>query len=200
LSGDPSGNHHDPRPDAAPPENPWRTVASRRVYENPWIRVREDEVVRPDGLPGIYGVVEFKNRAVGVLPVEEDGSVWLVGQHRYPVDAYSWEIPEGGCPPEESPEETAIRELKEETGLDCGRLELLCVSHLSNSVSDELAHVFRATELRPGLSDPEGTERLEVRRVSWEDAWRMFRRGEITDSMSVIAILHEATRRLGGGG
>ncbi|AMV36938.1 NUDIX domain-containing protein [Planctomyces sp. SH-PL62] len=187
-----------PRPDAATPENPWRTLGSRPVYENPWIRVREDHVVRPDGAPGIYGVVEFKNRAVGVLPVEDDGSVWLVGQHRYPLDAYSWEIPEGGCPISESPEATAIRELKEETGLSCRSLELVATSHLSNSVSDEIAYIFRATGLTPGESEPEGTERLEVCRVPWDEAWRMLRRGEITDSMSVIAILHEATRRLGG--
>ena len=95
--------------------NPWTTLSSRMVYENPWIRVREDQVVRPDGLPGIYGVVEFKNRAVGVLPVEDDGSVWLVGQYRYPLHAYSWEVPEGGGPESELPEATARRELRRDT-------------------------------------------------------------------------------------
>ncbi|WP_165244336.1 NUDIX domain-containing protein [Paludisphaera soli] len=180
------------------PENPWKTLGSRLIYENPWIRVREDQVLRPDGEPGIYGVVEFRNRAVGVLPVEDDGSVWLVGQHRYPLGDYSWEIPEGGGPVDESPEATAIRELKEETGLTCGRLEQIGTSHLSNSVSDELAYIFRATELTPGESEPEGSERLDVRRVPWDEAWRMLQAGEITDSMSVIAILYEATRRLGG--
>ena len=107
------------------PSNPWKTLSSRLVYENPWIRVREDQVLRPDGQPGIYGVVEFKNRAVGVLPVEDDGSVWLVGQYRYPLSLYSWEIPEGGSPASESTEETALRELREETGLTAGRLELI---------------------------------------------------------------------------
>jgi hypothetical protein len=112
-----------------PPDhpNPWKSVSTRIHYENPWIRVREDQVVRPDGLPGIYGVVEFKNRAVGVLPVEDDGSVWLVGQYRYPLNAYSWEIPEGGCPESETPETTARRELREETGLTAGRVELASV-------------------------------------------------------------------------
>lgn len=183
-----------------PPEwsNPWTTLGSRPVYENSWISVREDQILRPDGSPGIYGVVHFKNRAVGVLPVDEQGAIWLVGQHRYPLDAYSWEIPEGGGHGDESPEETARRELKEETGLAAGRLELIATSHLSNSVSDEVAYVFRATELVPGASSPEGTERLEVRRLAWEEAWAMFRRGEITDSMSVIALLHEAVRRAGG--
>jgi 8-oxo-dGTP pyrophosphatase MutT (NUDIX family) len=180
----------------ADPANPWTTLVSRVVYENPWIRVREDRVIRPDGQPGIYGVVEFKNRAVGVLPVEDDGSVWLVGQHRYPLNDYSWEIPEGGSPAGESPEETARRELMEETGLSAGRLELIGTSHLSNSVCDELGYIFRATELFPGPSSPEGTEQLHVRRLPWDEAWDMLRRGEITDSMSVIALLHEAVRRL----
>jgi 8-oxo-dGTP pyrophosphatase MutT (NUDIX family) len=175
--------------------NPWTTLSTRAVYENPWISVREDQVLRPDGQPGIYGVVHFKNRAVGVLPVDESGRVWLVGQHRYPLDAYSWEIPEGGCPESETPEATALRELREETGLVAGKLELVATSHLSNSVSDELAYLFRATELTEGPHEPEGCERIEVRRLAWDEAWEMVRRGEITDSMSVIALLHEALRR-----
>jgi 8-oxo-dGTP pyrophosphatase MutT (NUDIX family) len=175
--------------------NPWTTLARRPVYENPWISVREDRVLRPDGRPGIYGVVHFKNVAVGVLPVDDEGRVWLVGQYRYPLDLYSWEIPEGGGPEGEDPEETARRELREETGLAAGRLELMATAHLSNSVSDEVAYLYRATELSPGSSDPEGTERLQVRRVDWSEAWDMLRRGEITDSMSVIALLHEALRR-----
>jgi 8-oxo-dGTP pyrophosphatase MutT (NUDIX family) len=170
------------------------------VYENPWIGVREDAVIRPDGSPGIYGVVHFKNRAVGVLPVDRDGAIWLVGQYRYPLDAYSWEIPEGGCPETESPAETARRELREETGLLAGRLELVATSHLSNSVSDEVGFVFRATLLSKGADEQEGTERIVVRRVKWDEAWRMIKAGEITDSLSVIAILHEAVRRLEGAG
>lgn len=176
--------------------NPWTTLSSRLIYENPWIRVREDQVLRPDGQAGIYGVVQFKNRAVGVLPVDEQGRVWLVGQHRYPLDAYSWEIPEGGCPESETPEATALRELREETGLIAAHLELVATAHLSNSVSDEIAYIFRATGLTEGPDDPEGCERIDVRRVEWEEAWSMLRRGEITDSMSVIALLDEAVRRL----
>jgi 8-oxo-dGTP pyrophosphatase MutT (NUDIX family) len=175
--------------------NPWTTLSSRPVYENAWIAVREDQVIRPDGSPGIYGVVHYNNVAVGVLPVDEDGRVWLVGQYRYTLDVYSWEIPEGGGSVEESGEETAHRELREETGLTAGRLELLARAHLSNSVSDEVAYIYRATDLRPGTSAPEGTERLRVRCVEWAEAWDMLLRGEITDAMSVIALLHEAVRR-----
>jgi 8-oxo-dGTP pyrophosphatase MutT (NUDIX family) len=176
--------------------NPWTTLSSRSVYENPWIHVREDQVLRPDGVPGIYGVVHFKNRAVGVLPVDDRGRIWLVGQYRYPLGAYSWEIPEGGSPACESLEETAQRELREETGLIAGSLELIARSHLSNSVCDEIGYVFRATDLSQGPLEPEGTERLAVRRFDWEDARAMLRRGEITDSLSVIAILYENLRRL----
>jgi 8-oxo-dGTP pyrophosphatase MutT (NUDIX family) len=176
--------------------NPWITLSRRLVYENSWIRVREDQVKRPDGLPGIYGVVEFKNRAVGVLPVDDEGHLWLVGQFRYPLNLYSWEIPEGGGPESETPEDTARRELQEETGLVAGKIELIGTAHLSNSVCDELAYIYRATELTQGRSLPEGTERLCVRRMHWDEAWAMLRRGEITDSMSVIALLNEAVRRL----
>jgi 8-oxo-dGTP pyrophosphatase MutT (NUDIX family) len=178
--------------------NPWTTRSSRLVYENPWIAVREDQILRPDGQPGIYGVVHFKHKAVGVLPVDDQGRVWLVGQHRYPLGRYSWEIPEGGGHGDETPEETAVRELREETGLLASRLELIASTHLSNSVSDELAYIYRATGLTPGPSAPEGTERIEVKLVTWEDAWSMLQSGEITDSMSVIALLHEAVRRAGG--
>jgi 8-oxo-dGTP pyrophosphatase MutT (NUDIX family) len=180
--------------------NPWKKLSSRIYYENPWIRVREDQVIRPDGLPGIYGVVEFKNRAVGVVPVEDDGSVWLVGQYRYPLNAYSWEIPEGGCPEPESPEATARRELREETGMTAGKIELVATSHLSNSVSDELGYLFRATDLIHGENDPEGTERLTVRRFEWSEICRMLKAGEITDSLSVMGLLHDAVRRLEAGG
>jgi 8-oxo-dGTP pyrophosphatase MutT (NUDIX family) len=176
--------------------NPWTTLSSRHIYDNPWIAVREDQVLRPDGLAGIYGVVHFKNRAVGVLPVDEAGRIWLVGQHRYPLDAYSWEIPEGGSPEPETPAAAALRELREETGLLAGRLELVAAIHLSNSVSDELGYVFRATELTQGEVALEGTERIEVRRLEWAEAWAMLKRGEITDSLSVVALLLEAVRRL----
>jgi 8-oxo-dGTP pyrophosphatase MutT (NUDIX family) len=173
--------------------NPWTTLATRLVYNNPWISVREDSVLRPDGKPGIYGVVHYKNRAIGVLPVDADGSIYLVGQYRYPLDTYSWEIPEGGGPLNESPEVTALRELTEETGLTAAHLEPLGAPvHLSNSVSDEVSLLFRATGLTPGPAAPEGTERIVVRRIGFDEALDMMKRGEITDSLTVLALLHEA--------
>ncbi|WZO97951.1 NUDIX hydrolase [Isosphaeraceae bacterium EP7] len=179
-------------PDA---ENPWTTRSSRPIYDNAWIAVREDQVTRPDGQPGIYGVVHFKHTAIGVLPVDDQGRVWLVGQHRYPLGNYSWEIPEGGADDGETPEQAARRELLEETGLVAAHLEPIATSHLSNSVSDEVAYLFRATGLTLGESSPEGTERLEVRQVEWDEAWAMVKEGRITDSMSLIALLSEAVRR-----
>ncbi len=168
-------------------DNPWEKVATRVVYDNPWIRVREDEVVRPDGLPGIYGVVHFKNVAVGVLAVEE-GMLYLVGQYRYPLERYSWEIPEGGCPEGDDPLQAARRELAEETGLRARRWTKMGEVHLSNSVSDELAVWFLAEGLEQGERRPEGTEKLQVRRVSLKEALGMVSSGEITDALSVLAI------------
>jgi 8-oxo-dGTP pyrophosphatase MutT (NUDIX family) len=175
--------------------NPWTTLESRTVYDNPWIAVREDRVLRPDGTPGIYGVVHFKNRAIGVLPVEADGSIWLVGQYRYPLDRYSWEIPEGGAPNAEDPLQAAKRELREETGLVAESWELLGEVHLSNSVSDELGVIYRASRLVPGPSAPEPTEVLKLRRLPWQEVWSMLRSGQITDSLTLIALLNEALRR-----
>jgi 8-oxo-dGTP pyrophosphatase MutT (NUDIX family) len=168
-------------------KNPWQTLSSREVYDNNWIKVREDTVVRPDGERGIYGVVHFKNIAVGVL-VLEDEEMYLVGQYRYTLESYSWEIPEGGCPEGEEPLRAAQRELEEETGLHAKRWDKLCEAHLSNSVSDELAVIFLASGLTQGEHNPEGTEQLNVRRVHVEEALRMALAGEITDAMSLLAI------------
>ena len=127
-------------------------------------------------MPGIYGVVEFKNRAVGVLPVEDDGSVWLVGQYRYPLQAYSWEIPEGGGPVRSPGGDRPSRAARGDRSHG-GPGRAVATAHLSNSVSDELGYLFRATELTHGDDDPEGTERMAVRRFEWEEAWRMLERG-----------------------
>ncbi|MDT7779944.1 MAG: hypothetical protein QOC99_2456 [Acidobacteriota bacterium] len=168
-------------------DNPWEKVSTRVVYDNPWIRVREDAVVRPDGRPGIYGVVHFKNIAVGVLAVEGE-MLYLVGQYRYTLERFSWEIPEGGCPQGEEPLEAARRELEEEAGLRARHWFKMGEAHLSNSVSDELAIWFLAKELEQGERRPEGTEKLLVRRVSLRESLEMVNSGEITDALSVLAI------------
>jgi 8-oxo-dGTP pyrophosphatase MutT (NUDIX family) len=173
-------------PDEA--SSPWRTISSKQVYDNPWIAVREDQVIRPDGEPGLYGVVHFKNVAVGVLPIEED-HIYLVGQYRYPLDLYSWEIPEGGCPEGEEPLRAAQRELREETGLEARHWRRLGEAYLSNSVADEYAMWFLATGLVPGERSPEGTEALSVRRLPLHEALAMALSGQITDALSLVAIM-----------
>jgi 8-oxo-dGTP pyrophosphatase MutT (NUDIX family) len=179
-------------------ENPWRMLGSRLVYENSWISVREDSVVRPDGEPGIYGVVHYKNTAVGVLPVEDD-HVYLVGQYRYPLERYSWEIPEGGCPEYEEPLRAARRELKEETGLEAESWRRLGEAYLSNSVADEHAVWFLATDLTPGEPQNEGTEVIGVRRVPLREAVAMVMDGRITDALSALALTTYALDRSGDG-
>ena len=172
---------------------------SRRVaYENPWIVVWHDEVDRPDGSPGIYGVVHFSNLAVGVVAIDADDRVVLVGQHRYTFDAVSWELPEGGVPMDESPLDGAKRELREETGVTAGQWVELGRMELSNSVTDERAVLFLATELTQGHAEPDATEALEIRWVPFGEAVAMTLDGRITDAISVAAIQRVALDRATG--
>ena len=179
-------------PSGGPPADDiprWRTKRADVRYDNPWIRVTHREVVAPTGADGIYGVVHFKSCAVGVVPLDADLHVRLVGQWRYPLDAWSWEIPEGGAPEGEDPLEAARRELAEECGLAAARWTPLLELHTSNSVTDELGRVWLARELTEVASAPDGTERLDVRRVPFDEALAMAMDGRITDSLSLAALL-----------
>lgn len=172
--------------------NPWSDLGFRAIYENPWMRVVEHEVIRPSGSPGLYGVVRAKKLAVGVVPFTPEGEVVLVGQFRFPLGRYSWEIPEGGSDGGESPEATARRELKEETGYGAGKLERFLELDLSNCISDERAVAFLAWELEPGPPEPEDGEELSLQRLPYPAVLEMVLKGEITDSISVAAILKVA--------
>jgi 8-oxo-dGTP pyrophosphatase MutT (NUDIX family) len=170
---------------------------SRRVaYENAWITVWHDDVSRPDGSPGIYGVVHFENLAAGVVAFDDEDRIVLVGQHRYTLDRPSWEIPEGGVPPTETPLEGVQRELREETGLEASEWRELGRLDLSNSVTDEEAVLFEARGLHHGEAAPEPTESISLRWVPFEEAVAMVRQGRITDAMSVAAILRIALDRM----
>jgi len=176
--------------------NPWRRLSRRVAYENPWIAINHDEVIRPDGRPGIYGVVHFVHRAIGVAPLDtERDAVLLVGQFRYALDRYSWEIPEGGGRFDEEPEIAARRELVEETGYSGGTWRRLCRCDLSNSVTDEEVVLFAATDLVPGTASPDGTEQLEQRWVPFDEAMAMVASGEIGDAMTIIALQQLALER-----
>lgn len=186
---------HPDRP--APPQDldiggrsPWTTLRVTRHYENPWIRVDEHDVLTPSGTPGIYGVVYFKKLAVGVLPLDDAGFTYIVGQYRYALRQYSWEMPEGGGDPAVAPQDSAARELREETGLVARHWrEVIGTLHLSNSVTDERAVSFLAWGLEPGTAAPDETEQLEVRRVPFATLFDMVWRGAVTDSLTVATVL-----------
>lgn len=174
----------------------WKKLSSRTVFENPWMEVREDHVINPGGGENQYGYVHFKNRAVAIVPLDEQGFTWLVGQQRYTLGEYSWELPMGGAPLDEAPLAAAQRELKEETGLSAVRWTEIMRLHTSNSITDELALVFVAEDLTAGATAFEETEDLAIRRLSLEDALAMVAAGEITDAVSVAALLRTAFLRL----
>ena len=171
------------------PNNPWKTLKSEIKLETPWIKVEKHDVITPSGKDGLYGTVSFKNLAIGILPIDNQGYTWLVGQWRYPLKQYSWEIIEGGGPHDIDPVESAKRELKEEAGLIAGKLELLCNMHTSNSVTDEYCHIYLATDLTEGESEPDENEELRIIKVPFEEAYQKVMNGEITDSLSMVAIL-----------
>lgn len=170
-------------------ENPWQIRSEQKVYDNPWISLTEYAVINPAGKNGIYGKVHFKNTAVGIMVLDEAFNTYLVGQYRFTIGQYSWEIPEGGALVNEDPLEGAKKELLEETGLKAEHWEQLLTMHLSNSVSDEWAIVYLARNLTQHEAMPEETEQLVIKKLPFIEAYEMVEAGIITDSMSVAAIL-----------
>ena len=146
-------------------ENPWKTKSKATVYENPWIRVEHHEVLTPAGKDGIYGKTNFKNKAIAILPIDEEWNTWLVGQYRYALDAYSWEVPMGGGSLELDTLASAKRELKEETGLTASQWAELQVIHTSNSVTDEVGYIFLAQGLTEGEPEFEDTEDISIKKL-----------------------------------
>jgi len=176
-----------------PSVSPWKNLSAEEKYDNPWINVTEFKVINPAGKPGIYGKVHFKNKAIGIIPVDEDNNTWLVGQWRYPLDEWSWEIPEGGGPLNKEVLESAKRELKEETGLVANKWTMIQRARLSNSVSDEEGFLFLAEGISEGEKEPEETEAdMKVWKLSLGEALQMVIDGKITDSLSVMGLLKVA--------
>jgi 8-oxo-dGTP pyrophosphatase MutT (NUDIX family) len=169
--------------------NPWQVLSSKEIYDNKWIRLTEYDVINPGGGKGIYGKVHFKNRAIGIVVLDDDLNTYLVGQYRFTLNQFTWEIPEGGGSFDEDALDTAKRELLEETGIVADHWEKLLDFHLSNSVSDEFGHVFLARGLHFKEAAPEETEEIIVKKVPFEDAYQMVLKAEITDSLAVAGIL-----------
>ena len=169
-------------------KNPWQILTEKNIYDNNWINVTEYNVINPNGGKGIYGKVHFKNKAIGIIPLDENYNIYLVGQYRFTINQYTWEIPEGGCI-NESPLDAAKRELLEETGLKANYWQQIIEMHLSNSVADEHGYVFLAKELTQHTPMPESTEQLIVKKVAFDEAYEMVMQNIITDSLSMVAIL-----------
>ena len=169
-------------------QNPWTKLSSKTIYKNEWIRLREDQVITPTGTKGIYGVVETKP-AIGVIPLTEDLQTYLVGQYRYTLDVYSWEIPEGGGLDGEDILAGAQRELLEETGLTAKKWTYLDTMYTSNSITNEIGYLYLAEELTEGEARPDHTEDLQIRKLPFMEAWDMVLKNEIKDSLAVIGLM-----------
>ena len=169
--------------------NPWKAQSSKKIYENPWLSLHEDKVINPGGGISHYGKINFKNLAIGIIPLDEDNNTWLVGQYRYVPDCYSWEIPMGGGALDTEPLESAKRELKEETGLSATDWQELMRLHTSNSVTDERGLVYVARGLTQGETEFEETEDLLIQKMPLAEAIERVLSGEITDAISVAGLL-----------
>jgi ADP-ribose pyrophosphatase len=170
-------------------KSPWITLNREVKYDNPWIRVEEHKVINPAGGEGIYGTVNFKNRAVAIVALFENGDTLLVGQYRYPLQQYHWELPMGGAPEDESALSCAQRELQEETGFTAVKWQQILSMHLSNSITQEQGFTFIAEGLQPGQMALEDTEDISCQRVPFERVFQQVMAGEITDAMTVASIM-----------
>jgi 8-oxo-dGTP pyrophosphatase MutT (NUDIX family) len=178
--------------------NPWKTLTRQQVYESPWISLEHHDVLNPAGKPGIYSVVHFKKLAIGIVPLDEQNYTWIVGQYRYPLETYTWEIPEGGGDRDEEPLESAKRELLEECGIIAEEYKLIQQLQLSNSATDEVAFLYVARQLSFTESQPEENEQLRIRKIHFDELYRMVEAGEITDSLTVAAVLKVKLMMLNG--
>ena len=173
-------------------KNPWKILSTREIYKNPWIRLREDKVITPSGTEGIYGVVEA-HPAIAIVPITEDLHTYLVGQYRYPLNTYSWEIPEGGGAPGEDTLDGAKRELLEETGLIASTWTFLDTMYTSNSFTNEIGYIYLAEGLIQKSPEPDHTEDLQIKKVSFKEAWTMVLDKEIKDALAITGILRAHT-------
>ena len=169
--------------------NPWTTLSKKDIYDNPWIHVEEHQVINASGNPGIYGIVSFKNYAIGILPIDAEGNTWLIGQHRYPFDMFTWEIPEGGGKIDQEPLENAKRELAEEAGLIAEKWTLIQEIQVNNSVTNEVGFIYLAEHLTHIPPAPDEDEALIIRKLPVSEAYKMLETGEIKDSLTVVALL-----------
>jgi 8-oxo-dGTP pyrophosphatase MutT (NUDIX family) len=167
---------------------PWTQVSVQSVYRNAWIHLEHHEVLRPDGKKGVYGVVHFVHHALGVVALDETGWIWLVGQHRYPLDIYSWEIPEGGGSPDETHLQGIQRELREEAGIEATQWVDLGALHTSNSVCNETGRVFMARGITQGTAHPDGDEQIQIKKIRFAEALAMAADARITDCISIVAL------------
>ncbi|MBD3223852.1 MAG: NUDIX domain-containing protein [Caldithrix sp.] len=169
-------------------KNPWKTLSSKEIYKNQWLRLREDQVITPSGHNGIYGVVEAKP-AIAIVPLSENQDTYLVGQYRYTLDEYSWEVPEGGALDGEHTLSGAKRELKEETGLTARTWTYLGELYTSNSFTNERGYVYLAEDIFDGVSNPDSTEQLRIKKIPFLQAWQLVLEGSIKDALSIVSIL-----------
>lgn len=177
-----------PLPPLPSEENPWKIIDTEVKLDTPWVTCKLHRVVNPSGSAGIYGVTEFKNLAIGILPVDEDGNTYIIGQFRFPMQTYSWEIPEGGGPLDIDPLDSAKRELKEETGIVAANWQLIQTLQTSNSATDEVAYIYLARDLKYGESHPEEEEQLVMKKIPFTELYERVNSGEISDSLTVAAV------------